>query len=275
MNEKHGNLSRGFLPGALLGVAALATSCSVDQPKVPCITAHGSYAVKYTLVSGSGECAMLSAGLVGVQPYSRRGPNDKALFDRPPVALKTDEVGALLDSYSDQTVDPAKTYSLGEFTNVEPGADNFCPLSNPTVAELQLAAVPAGMDAMGMPTPALPAVTVRYEWSNVRFYVTPDILGAQFRAELAYRKNGCEARYTVRGLYPAISCAKEVKDPVTMMTSMVADPGLCSPCADPSMGRASGSGINPDVETVCDAASLLCLSTADPPSLAAQSAVCK
>jgi hypothetical protein len=278
MNEKHGNLSRGFLPGALLGVAALATSCSVDQPKVPCTTAHGTFAVKYTLVpgSGSGECAMLTAGLVGVQSYARKGKDGQEVFDRPPVALKTDEVGGLLETYAPQTADPAKTYSLGEFMTLEPGADNFCPVSALTVAELHLTAVPAGVDPMTMmPTPALPAVDVRYDWSNVRFYVTPAILGTQFSAELTYTRNGCTARYKVSGLYPAISCGKEVTDPGTMMMSMVPDPGLCSPCADPSMGRAAGSGINPDVQTTCDTGSLLCLPSADTPSLAAQTMVCK
>jgi hypothetical protein len=269
------SFTRPLTLAALSALAALQLTCSADQPKVPCTTAHGTFSVKYTLVSGTGECAMLSAGLMGVQPYSRKGSDGQASFDKPPVALKTDEVGDLVSKYSKQTVDVTKTYSLGEFMTQEPGSDNFCQLGPSTAAELNLAAVAAGVDAMGMPTPALPAVQVKYEWSNVRFYVSPSVLGTQFSADLAYTKNGCMATYKVRAVYPSISCGKEVKDPVTMMTSVVKDANLCSPCPDPTMGRSSGSGLNPDFDIVCDDASLLCLTTKDPPSLAATPIVCK
>jgi hypothetical protein len=259
----------------LAALAALQLTCTTDQPKVPCTTAHGAFSVKYTLMAPvAGACGTLTAGLVGVQPYSRTGPDGQAVFDRPPVALKADEVGNLLAKYK-QTVDPTKTYSKGDFMTLEPGTDGFCQLGPSNAAELNLAAVPAGVDAMGMPTPALPPVQVRYEWSNVRFYVSPSILGTQFSAELAYTKNGCQARYTVRGVYPSVSCGEEVMDPVTKMTSVVKNANLCSPCADPSMGRAMGSGLNPDFAIECDNDSLLCLTTMDPPSLAPMTTVCK
>jgi hypothetical protein len=47
----------------------------------------------------------------------------------------------------------------------------------------------------------------------------------------------------------------------------VADESLCSPFADPAMGRATGSGLNPDFAVRCDPALLLCVLSKEPPSL--------
>ena len=257
----------------LASLALFTVTCDSDQPRTPCTTAHGAFAVKYTLMEGSGACAMLSAGLVGVQPFGRGGPGQAANFDMPPVAIKTEELGNLVGTYG-QAVDATKLFSLGAFTTREPGADNLCTLGAMTPAEVTLAAVPAGMNMMGMPTPALPAVTARWEWSNVRFFVTAALAGTIFTGNLTYTQDGCTARYSVRGLYPAVHCTKEVTDPVTMMPSEVRNPALCSPCADPSMGRATGSGINPDIDTACDQPSNLCLPTGEPPSPRAQPLTC-
>jgi hypothetical protein len=46
----------------------------------------------------------------------------------------------------------------------------------------------------------------------------------------------------------------------------VGDENLCSPYADPAMGRATGSGLNPDFAVRCDPDLLLCVLSKEPPS---------
>jgi hypothetical protein len=253
---------------ALSGATALS---GCDQPVITCATAQGSFAVKYTLIDGSGECATLDTGIVGVHSYGTRS-GEGVTYARAPVAMKTEETGTLVDAYG-QSVDMTKVYALGAFLDEHPRSDGFCYVSDPAPAEIALAAVAPMPDGMGGMTAALPAVSLKQEWSKVRFVVSPAFIGTQFSGELTYTRNGCRAHYSVRGIFPAVSCAKEVMDPAGM-TSMVADPIACSACADPASGRAS-SGISPDVETVCDPKGLLCLPTRDPPSLAANAMMCK
>ena len=95
-------------------VAAMTASC--EQEPITCNTAHGSFAVKFTLMSGTGECAMLSGGIVGVQPYVRGGQGMQPRYDNVPVALKTEEMGALVAEYGEmgQTIDASGQLITGE-----------------------------------------------------------------------------------------------------------------------------------------------------------------
>jgi hypothetical protein len=271
MNSKEMKRFTTTLLAYSAAVTAMASGCK--QEPITCNTAHGSFAVRYTLTSGTGECAMLTSGIVGVQPYVNSGPNNQPRYNAVPVALKTEEIGALVAEYG-QMVDQTKLYSLGAFQAENPGSDNFCPVVNLTAAEVNLAAVPARPDPEDpmMTLPALPPVTLRHEWSNVRFYVHPAFPGTQFTADLSYTKNGCTATYKVQGLYPAAACGKA--NPVDGGPKMIPDPEMCSPCADPSKGRRFGSGISPDIEVVCDETSFNCLPAKEPPSRRATSIVC-
>ena len=47
------------------------------------------------------------------------------------------------------------------------------------------------------PLPAEPAVSIRYEFSNVRVYTTASAIGTQLSADLTYTKDGCTATYRV------------------------------------------------------------------------------
>ena len=49
-------------------------------------------------------------------------------------------------------------------------------------------------------TPALPAMTIKYEWSNVSFYVSPSLIGTQFKADLSYTKDACTATKPSNGV---------------------------------------------------------------------------
>lgn len=255
---------------ALIVVLGLVSSCK--KPEMNCTTALGTFAVRYTLVSGSGACAELKGGRVGVQNYINRGSEDAPDYDKIPVALKVEAVGTLVNRYK-QPVDATKVYSLGRFAESKAGGDNYCEVTGLSAAELRLAAVPAGTDAMGMPTAALPAVDARYEWNNVRFWVTPGSPGTQFTGDLTYTRDGCTAQYAVQGLYPAAGCGVPGTNGAGMMT-MVPSQVNCSACADPEAGRAAGSHISPDVETVCDEATLLCLPAKPVPSLRAEPERC-
>jgi hypothetical protein len=278
MNSKEMKRFTTTLLAYSAAVTAMASGCK--QEPITCNTAHGAFAVRYTLVTGTGDCAMLTSGIVGVQPYVRSGPNNQPRYNGVPVALKTEEIGALVAEYG-QPVDENKLYALGDFQATNPGPDGFCPLVNATngmpslsVAEVNLPPVPARPDPEDptMMLPALPAVVVRNEWTNVRFYVDPAFPGTQFSGDLKYTKDACTATYKVQGLYPAATCGKA--NPVDGGPKMIADPEMCSPCADPSKGRRFGSGISPDIDVVCDPESFNCLPAKDPPSRRGASIIC-
>jgi len=272
-------------PGAALACAlGLLLGAGCKAPKILCTTAHTGggtpFAVRYTLVSGTGECANLKGGLVGVDSYVRGGPEQAPSFSKPPVAIRAEEVGDLVHTYTEPPPDPpdggvpadaGPVYtppatkmlsSVGEFIDERPGDDGFCKVG-------PLTAVALDLPNMGEDKPAL---KIGYEWSNVAFYVSPRLIGTQFTGDLKYTRNGCTATYKAVGLYPGVHCEKMAmcegqEDPVaTGMPDQLA----CSPCADPAAGRPTGSGISPDIETVCEnagSAGFLCLPKAAPPSL--------
>lgn len=245
---------------AMGGVAALTvTSC--DQPKITCTAGHGEFALKYTKVSGS--CMAGPGNVVGVQAYVKGMPGGRPQFLQPPMAMKPAELGDLLDQYA-QPADLAKISSVGEFVDKEPGPDGFCKVGALTPAAVSLAPVPARTNAMGMMTPALPAMEVKYEWTDVKYYVTAANPGTQFSGRLKYTLNGCASEYDVVAMAPAVGC--ELTGADGKGTGMP-DDTLCSPCPDLSKMRGTGSGIAPNIETVCDPDILFCVPKGPLPSL--------
>ena len=86
-------------------------------------------------------------------------------------------------------------YAVGPLASEGPGPDNFCDVPELGPARLE---VPASSTQ--------PAQSFSYEWSGLRVYNTPEIPGTQFIADLRYTENGCTADYTVRGIWPVVSC---------------------------------------------------------------------
>ncbi len=255
----------------MLASSLLVAACDSQQPAMLCATSVGTFAVKYTLIEGSGACAQLSSGKVGVESYLPR-TTDHPGFERPVVAIRAEEMGTLIRQYDAAArIDAKQVTSTANFSDVHPTAEGFCRVGAMNAASMTLAAIAAAPDAS---KPALPAVDVGYEWNDLRFYVTPSSIGAQFSAELTYRKDGCTARYRANGVFPSVSCKATKKAPDGTMTT-VKDEGLCSPCADPSVGRSRGSGIHPDVETFCDDKTLICLVKNETPSLRPEHLVCR
>jgi hypothetical protein len=249
----------------------LVATCLPDQPPMLCAVSIGAFAVKYTLIEGSGACSQLRTGRVGVESYLPSTGSDHPGFERPVVALRAEEMGALLRQYDAVgRIDAKQVTSTAQFADVNPSGQGFCRVGAMNAATMTLASIAASPDGT---KPALPAVDLRYEWSDLRFYVTPSSIGAQFTAELTYRKDDCTARYRADGIFPAVSCRGTMRTPDGMMVSMP-DETLCSPCADDSKGRSIGSGIHPDVETTCDEQAMVCLVKNEPPSLRPASFIC-
>jgi hypothetical protein len=190
-------------------------------------------------------------------------------FTKPLVALRMQEAGILISDYGADLVSD-KAASLGTFTTENPDSAGFCTLGTPTPVVLALPEVPAMPDGKGGVTEPLPSTSLGLAWSNVKFVVSPSLIGTEFAADLVYERDGCRASYTVAGVYPSVSCAQEVTGPDGKKTS-VADEGLCSPCAN---GRPTGSAIGPDIDTACEPTAMLCLPKSAPPSLRTKPLVC-
>lgn len=243
------------------GAVAFTTvlgACGTEQQDPQCVVARavsdgstGSFAATYSLKEGqdaSRACAQLKPEPVGLQKYFSQDPAAKDT-----VGVRSARMGSLLKTNASRlsTEAPSDANSVGALTTDAPGADNFCEV--PTLAPARLVAE-ATSSGTGSPQPAL---SVTYEWSNLRIYNTPQIPGTQFIADLKYTENDCTADYKVRGIWPVVKCANSKKE---------ADDTLCDPRPDYSVGRLRGSGINPLFPVKCDPDVKICVLTGEVPS---------
>jgi hypothetical protein len=168
-------------------------------------------------------------------------------------------------------------------TNAVCTGDGVCGVAPECMADADCNAVTGatcfGADAM---TPGfcaiivdIPATDLKYEWSNVKFYVTAAATGTQFSADVKITLNGCEANYSAIGMWPAIDCTPfPFADPTATAGCMadtdctkkdfntcvdgacshiVSGDELCDSEPDADHGRPVGSGINPDFGPIaCD-----------------------
>jgi hypothetical protein len=254
----------GFVAGAaaLLGGAALVVSC-LDQPRTKCQTGRGVFAAKYLLLSAVDGGCVLPGEQIGIQPYNPATPdNTKPDIERSSVAIRGTQTADALRNRQPDSNPEHLPYALGNFATAEPGPDDFCtvPTFQPSIQELgPVPAIDAGADGGGGRT-ALPAVTIKYDWKNVRFFVTAAQTGVQMIGDLTFTKDDCTADYRVTALYPATDCSTVLEDG----GPRVAAPEKCLP-PDLDKGR-RGSAINSDVATVCDPVLLLCVLAKEPPS---------
>ena len=248
MNRRLIGLASG---GALL--ASILGACEAQQQDPQCVVARavsdgstGSFAATYELKAGqdaSAACARLKAEPVGLQKYFNENPGAKDT-----VGLRSWRVGDELRKTGVQLDPdaPNQFNSVGELVTDAPGPDHFCEV--PTLTPTRLVTRTAGGGATGL--------DLTYAWSKLRIYNTPDIPGTQFIADLRYTSSGCTAEFTVRGIWPVVSCA----------TSGKPDPSKCEPYADPP-ARLRGSGINPSFPVRCDTEALICVLTGEVPSV--------
>jgi hypothetical protein len=277
--------------GWLIGFTAIASSASVlacSQAKLVCQAGHAgsgsAFAAKYYPVGTPGAACVLPGDEIGFETYHPKGGGDDGAqpdFAVPSlVALQTTAMGTMIqDKKGVGSSDPDRTnvenadgthtlakdppYALGTFAGVEPDADGFCVMAAPAPAVQNFPAVAAiPPDPMADPpdpgADAVPAEAVKYEWTNVKVYVTASAQGTQFSGHLKYTDDTCIAEYNVAGLWPSIPCNNVVEDGVDMMGmkkfKVVAEPAFCCPSADPlgPLARTSGSGINPDFPMKCE-----------------------
>jgi hypothetical protein len=172
----------------------------------------------------------LAGEVVGVEVYNQPTADNKNVDPaKGSVWIKGQSLTtAITDQGAPDMAHPQN--SIGQFETAEPGDDSFCHLTDPSVAEQDL----PGNDAGAAPT------TIKYEWSNVRFVVTPRALGSQMAADLKYTKDSCTASYHVTALYPAVECNVDGTALDFCRCLYYADP-------DPAAQRPKGSGISPDL----------------------------
>ena len=116
------------------------------QPAPKCNVAHGPFWAKYTLVSGAGDCAMLSGEELDVQSYyPQRSATDKRPdYDRPAMAIQPMTITAALANAGD-SAEPAEDdvpYALGDFATSTASSDGFCRTREFSIAQLHLPEVP-------------------------------------------------------------------------------------------------------------------------------------
>lgn len=192
----------------ILGAMGLwAQACGTEQARPSCLIGHGSYAVKFVKksASGPGGCNDLDVSIIGVEKYNRpiTGPRttlhpgtlggaaDNTQVGEQSIALLPDIIA---DDWGGNHIGGAPyttEVAQGKLTSPDPDASNFCTAPTLTVSK--------GVGSEDGVDPS-------YEFSNIKFYVTPAIPGTQFSGQLTFKADGCSADYDIVGVYPAIGC---------------------------------------------------------------------
>jgi hypothetical protein len=281
-------------------LAMTSTLCSMfalsacEQPDPYCNIAHGQFWAKYTLVSGSGECAQLTGEPLDVQSYyaQRSATDTRPDFGAVTIAIQPMTIsGAVWNAGELAAPDPDDVlYGIGRIGTERPGADGFCRADKLSVAQLRLPAVPEHPDPADIciTAPEAPAYDIKYAFSRVRIYYTPAAIGTQFEADLTYTQGDCVAEYTVSAVYPAVGCGNVPAvdagvmqededagaDTDNQADSAAADGGMeCpepaapGPDPEPDDAMCENQGINPDFALRCDPESMMCVLAKPSPSL--------
>jgi hypothetical protein len=244
------HMHHALVSSALL-VGLLATA-GCQQPTPYCASAHGYYAAEYTLESGNADepCGQLLGDVLGLNTYYEdkdMRPNLTASS----VAIRTTYLDTLvfrLTDYGEPDFSrDAGVQSVGDFASGKPDGQDFCSVPETSRTALSLPEAPEIPDDPETPdedetVPAQPATTVAMEWSNVRILFTPDAQGTQMTADLHFEQDGCEADYSVVGVFPAVYCSTDEE------------------CDD------DANGINPSFATRCNVDLGLCVLSKEPPS---------
>jgi hypothetical protein len=199
---------------SLVAVSAGLVAC--DQPSPKCNIARGLFSAHYTLVpgsvTGSGDCGSLSGEELWVAAYTQPKPGsttpDSSNLQIGIISATQQDIRSRAECSGVASTSSETPYAIGAFASSKPDRDDFChvPVLTPsqvTVPE-QESCQP---DECFPPLDPEPAHDARYEWSNVRVYVTAAANGTQFSADLKYSLDGCSAQFKVTALYPSVSCA--------------------------------------------------------------------
>jgi len=271
MTIRSNNLIKSVGATCFAGALALTGLGGCAQQGASCGTAHGPFAVKLTLKTGTGVCAENPGGVYGLATYNDIGAGRRPDFDRMSMAIQSEDLGVVVGTAEErlgETPDPDhKMYAAGDFAAAEPNGAEVCAVptlvaASKDIPELPLIpAVPAVSDDPATPdvdesedevpeVPAVPAVKYVYDWSDLKFLVSEANQGTRFTGTLKFSVDACTAEYEAVGLYPAVPCADEDGAPAD---------GLCSATPIAELGMVTGSGISPDFVTKCDPVLLMCV----------------
>ncbi len=206
----------------LLGAGSLMTGCNFEQPEAPCFVQDSTaWYAKYDPVdeprdTNGAACALVAPLGERIGVYKFTDPDDlsKSLLTIRPNG--TASLGAR------DSGNPQQQTAVGSLA-VEPDANDFCAATGFSTASVNAAA-----------TASAPAVTVSYEFSNVRVYSAAQAPGTQLTGELKYTRNGCTSTYVVRAMWPAEPCIVGANKET-----------------DPADACGNGSGLNPDFDAEC------------------------
>lgn len=242
------NLTRSSLLTAALGASALLFgACSVEAPPQDCTNNHSDYAAKYYKKTSSGPECELAGELIHLEKYRPFDARPQLGILPAQVNPYVKDILATYDTDSPEAgfcsvADPEKlTVSVPEMTrelSEEELANGFV---DGGIFQFKDGGSLALRSDGGVPDGD--AYTVSYDFSNVRFYATPEVPSTQFQADLTYTIDSCTATYNVVAIYPPKECKTEED---------------CLPNRDLDAGRLAGSGINPAFDTFCDAVTGYC-----------------
>jgi len=220
-----------------LGALAFSAACA-DQPKPYCQTGRGEFAVRYVRSSGPPECAERKAEMYGIQSYNEPTPGARPgevipNVERTPIAIQS----AALRAHADSAGSADKVFVTGIFGAPLPDANDLCHVTDLKPVEITLDAVAATDAAVEVEddeatctfaTPELKARTVRYEWTELSFFVTSAAAGTQLKGKVKITDSsfagGATCEYEAIGMYPSVSCGQLIID--------YADPKQCTPTLD-------------------------------------------
>jgi len=209
------------------GLSLLGAGC--DQPSPKCnitqsLETGGNFAAKYTLKKGSGECAKLAGETLFFGTFYKENGDHTPDYDAVTVGIQPESTLGPLGNAEGAEIKPNpadKPYAFGAFDTAEPEDDDFCVVSELSPARVRLPVAPAWEmpdpnDETGMAPPiAVPEqsdIDLRYEFSNVRVYMTAGSPGRQITADLTYSRRekasniDCSATFSVSALFPATPC---------------------------------------------------------------------
>ena len=263
--------------------ASLLVGCETEQPQIECTMPHlVDYAAKYTLVSGTGECANLKGDAIGMTNYNVPNQPRQNFALRPEffkfgVSENLAQVDPRARPYAARDI--TSTVGEGQFEGLYPNEANYCVV--PTVSEstaeigsvyapdpasyaddletekIELVPIEDNPEIDYPPGAVAAADAPRYTFRDVNVYVTPASPGNMVSATLSYAEGACVAEYRVDAVAPVVSCATGAADLATGLYPV--DPSACEPQRDLEAGRPFGSGISPDLKTCCNARSGYCV----------------
>lgn len=171
---------------ALAGLALLA-GCNNEQPLMNCNTAHGAYAVTYTLVGtapAEGSRCDLRTDVVGLQKYTHEGEQRVYLT---PLEIGNSNV------HGDVALAPGGAgMAIGVMESKKP-VDGICAVESFERAEAK--------EAEG-------TASLSHTFSNMSFLVSPAAPGTivKYRVIIRDSVDNCTATYDAVGMFPVVGC---------------------------------------------------------------------